>query len=807
MGLTVKPINAKHRRLIRQIHEFNKIPEEDVVQRLFYLQKINYHINSIPIFEGEFKWLAARGPESWRAHQERFGVNPDGSFFFKGIQFAKAVASQVTAPLISPGLKEEIEGKDIYELMQERDALLKSARPFSEIKERFLAISAHLSVIAEKENILKKNLDDHAQILSLAKDKISAIKGENDLSSSDYKTEILGEKQVNNFNFKFRMKGWKESLVFRVEDRNDLSFEQDLHTYPVSKYFANDVALFMMQFKSEDQKEIEFKPVVLSQFANQGSLLDIAKRLKGQPHQKIAAVTKYYFNQINDFCLKLKEANAYHPDIKLSNFLVHNQKLLVSDRKTFVRSPKPLASILRSSPRYAPPQYLACLDEACEDYLPKAKTTQIDIEQLMSYQIGKALKEFLIVTQLGDITEKSDEKHRSVLAHFEKPNRAITNLSILVDELTRYQEGKRLTIEQFKRLLPFVNHNIDDFYKQLEMELPAKHLGIERELDEIEQLLNKNECEDITFLEQANIVFVAISEQDPKEPRLNRMAEKLAIKSYQEYSESYFSQISQDIEASLLAKDWDSASWWRQIIHTLSFGFFRVKRVTTADNIDISLNFNDQEFRTHFIQLEFLPATILDSLGATEANNFNDYFQAHLDEIRALNDTNSNSEEEEVDVLETQKDPTEEEASVPSPTEKKDEELLSTETIVVKNNSTEKSDGATSPTKTSADVKPHASEESPAGQQKTASQTDKPKHKKRTSVDLKENYRFFAKLAKGAKDDDPQVKKRSIRRVGSTLFRGEKNSHYPKAQDIFRQPQAVQEKISTQEHLTTGLIQ
>lgn len=224
--------------------------------------------------------------------------------------------------------------------MQERDALLKSTRSFSEIKEQFLAISERLSVLAEKESILKKNLDDHAQILSLAKEKIRAIKGESDLSSSDYKTEVLGEKQVNNFNFKFRMKGWKEALVFRVEDRNDLSFEQDLHSYPVSKYFANDVALFMMQFKSEDHKEIEFKPVVLSQFANQGSLLDIAKKLKGQPQQKIAAITKYYFNQINDFCLKLKEANAYHPDIKLSNFLMHNHKLLISDRKTFVRSPK-----------------------------------------------------------------------------------------------------------------------------------------------------------------------------------------------------------------------------------------------------------------------------------------------------------------------------------------------------------------------------------------------------------------------------------------------------------------------------------
>ncbi|HHS9643032.1 TPA: LegK7 family Dot/Icm T4SS effector kinase [Legionella anisa] len=701
MGLTVKPINAKHRRLIRQIHEFNKIPTDDIAQRLFYLQKINYHINSIPIFEGEFKWLAARDPESWRTHQETYGIDPDASFLFKGVQFAKAIAAQVPASLISPGLKEEIAGKTIYQLMQERDALLKSASPFDEIKERFLAISTHLSVLAEQDSILKKNLGIHAQILSLAKEKIRAIKGESDLSSSDYKTEVLGKKQGNNFNFIIRIKGWRKPLVFRVEDRNNLSFEQDLHSYPVSKYFVNDVALFMMQFKSENHKVIEFKPVVLSQFANQGSLLDIAKNLKGQPQQKIAAITKYYFNQINDFCLKLKEAGAYHPDIKLSNFLVHNYKLLVSDRKTFVRSPKPLASTLRSSPRYAPPQYLACLDEECEDYLDEASTTQIDVEQLMSYQMGKALKEFLIISQLGEIPQESDEKNRAILAHFEKPNHAIINLSILVEELTRYEEAKRLTIEQFKRLLPYFTHNIDDFYKQLEKELPAKELGIERELNEIDQLLHNNKRKGINFLEQANIVFAAISAREHKEPRLSRMAEKLAIMCYQNYSKSYFFQISQNIEAALLTKDWDSASWLRQIVHILSFGFFRVDRVTTIDNIEISLNYNDQEFRTHFIQMEFLPATILDSIGISEANNFKDYFQAHLDEIRALNDSDSNSEkEEEVNVLEKQKSSTETAANAPIPqkgAEEENEKSLSAGTMIVKNISTKKSGEASPP--------------------------------------------------------------------------------------------------------------
>ncbi|WP_454783983.1 LegK7 family Dot/Icm T4SS effector kinase [Legionella sp. WA2024007413] len=790
MGLRVEPISAKHRRLRRLIQEFNKIPAEDVVQRLFQLQKINYSINSTPIFEGEYKWLAATDKDSWQAHLKAFGINPDGSFFFKGFQFAKAVAQQIDASEIKMMEPRE----DLYELMQKRDTLLKSGEPFSQVKSQFLAISYRLNQLAERDTILKKSLDEHKQILRLAKRKISAIKGESDLQSSEYKTEPLGEKHVNNYNFKFKMKRWKD-LVIRVEDRNDLGFEQDLHSFPVAKYFINDAALFMMQFKTEDNKEIEYKPVVISQFAEQGSLVDVAKKLKGQSQQTIAAITKYYFSQINDFCLKLQQAGAYHPDIKLTNFLVHKNKLLVSDRKTFVRSPKPLANDLRSTPRYAPPQYLACLDDECENYTPTARTTRIDVKQLMSYQIGKALKEFLIVTQLGRLPEKSREEKSNVLAHFHKPYRAITNLTILVDELTRFEEGKRLTIEQFQRLLPYINHETDFFYQQLEQELSAKSLGIEQELHEVKKLLYSHEFEGINYLERANVVFSAISDRYPSEPRLNYIAEKLATKCYQNYSKKYFSEISQEIETALFTQDWNSASWWRQMIHTLSFGFFRVARVTTADKIEISLDFNDQNFQTHFIQFEFLPAEELDSLGLTEAKNFKEYFKVHLDEIRELNNKESIREEEEaVDETEATKvsqshvlKKEKEEA------EESDEDLLPSETRIIKDVATKKDTKNSEEDSTSIQS---STAVPPTEPQKVASPTEeKTQHTRKDSVTLAENYRFFQALAKAYKDvDDPQRK--SAHRVPSTLFRGEIGSRHPRVEDIF--------KTNSQEHVSVN---
>ncbi|WP_454781081.1 LegK7 family Dot/Icm T4SS effector kinase [Legionella sp. WA2022007384] len=783
MGLKIEPISAKHRKLRRLIQEFNKISDEDVVQRLYYLQKINYAINSTPISEGEFKWLSARDKDSWQAHLEAYGINPDGSFLLKGFQFANAVAKQIAASKFRAS-----EGEDIYQLMQKRDALLKSTEPFEQVKNEFLAISYRLNLLAEKNAILKKELDEHKQILHLAKEKISAIKGEIDLSSSEYMTEPLGEKQVNNHNYKFKMKRWEKYLVFRVEDRNDLSFEQDLHSFPVAKYFVNDAALFMMQFESEHSKEIEYKPVVISQFAEQGSLVNVAKTLKGESQQKIAATAQFYFKQINNFLLELEKANAYHPDIKLSNFLVHQNKLLVSDRKTFVRSAQPLASDLRSTPRYAPPQYLACLDDKCEDYRPKARTTHIDIKQLMSYQLGKMLKEFLIVTQLGELPTKSGKEHRNVLAHFHKPNRAITNFSILIDELTRFDEGKRLTIEQFNRLLPFLNHKTDFFYQQIELQLSSETLDIDGELKEVKKLLNSNKFKGINYLARANVIFSAISERTPSEPRLNYIAEKLATKCYQKYSKNYFSGISQEIEAALLTNDWNSASWWRQMVQTLSWGFFRVPRVTTADQIKISLDYNDQNFQTHFHQFEFLPAEELDSLGITEADNFKEYFKVHFDEIRALNNKEANRAEEE---LAAQASGVSKDSGTISSSRKKQkedessEEFLPSDTMVVKNVTEEKntktSEEGSSPLKSSADAPPSTEP------QKTTSQTEeKPGHQRKTSVTLAENYRFFAALANGYKDiDNPGVRRRSIRKVGPTLFRGEIIS---RVDEIFQPP-------------------
>lgn len=629
--MPIKKAAAKHLKLNRIIEDFNKTPEQDRIRRLFLLQKINYYIQSKPVFQAEFSWIMARDKDSWRNHLEEFGINPDGSFLFKGMQFAREVAKEA-----APGTaEEEVDEDQFYQLLQERDKLLQVQMPYKEItaeeQKRYLQICCQLACYAAKNPAMKEKLETQTQILSLAKDKFSAIKGETEKNyvNPKYRTEVLGTKQVNNFNFIFMMEEWPDDFVIRVEDRFDLGFEQELHSYPVAKDFADDFALFIMHFKSENSEQIEYKPVVLSQFANQGSLDKVAGKLKGESQQTIAERAIFYFEKINHFCLRLKEAQAFHPDMKLSNFLVHNNKLMISDRKALTRSPSPLARDLRSTPRYAPPEYLNCLDDECENYLPNASTTHIDVEQLMSYQMGKALKEFLIITQLGHIPEPGEEE-TALIDYFNPIHPTIINLTILIDELTRFEAGKRLSIEKFHHLLPYCNQKPDIFFSLLEKEFSSKELGIELEMNEIYQLLDTKRINNKIILEQANRIFNAVRNREPREARLDRMAIQLSIKCYQECSENYFAKISQKIETALLKADWKLAPWWRQIFHVLSFGLYRVDRLAKLDKVVIDLDFNDLQFKTHLSQLEFLPPGQFDSLGLIESDHLKDYLKQHI---------------------------------------------------------------------------------------------------------------------------------------------------------------------------------
>lgn len=304
-------------------------------------------------------------------------------------------------------------------------------------------------------------------------------------------------------------------MVVRVESRNDWEDEQKLHTFPLSRYFIEEYAGFMMAFK-KNEGQIEFNPVVVSQCAQQGNLREIAINLRSNRLGDITAKAKHYFLQLTDLCTKLIESGHYHPDIKLTNFLVDKYMIRISDRKTIIKKKNPLIINIQSSPLYSPPEFLECINASGTGYNFLAYRREADMEAFMAFQLGMALKEFLILTQMEKLPEEYREHDAIAASYFKSPTNAIVNYSILIQELTRDDPKKRLTIGQFQNLLFYTNHPSKVFYKELENVLPFQELGLQEEMDEITALLKSNLTEE-QLLQAANLIFNKIEQRDPKE--------------------------------------------------------------------------------------------------------------------------------------------------------------------------------------------------------------------------------------------------------------------------------------------------
>ncbi|KTD31661.1 protein kinase domain containing protein [Legionella moravica] len=651
----------KFQPLVDLVNTYNSIPEDEHIKRLFYLHKINYLLNTISPNAELYDWMTNTNKNSFLDHLKAYPINPHASFFLKGIQFALAVAGYAK--------KEPVDEADVnneqdqqpnieYPLMQDRDAILLN-RTFDESGDEYTAISLRLANLAQTNHKIKTKVEKQIIISEMVEPKIQAIKGNPPISNPipfriKYKTEPLGD-GGNNANFKFTMSSWDEQLIFRVEDRDSLSLEQRLHSHPVSMYFIEDYVLFRKVLKNH-LSPVEYRPVVLSQFANQGNLTEVAKQLHNQPASKIASVAGYYFAQITHFCSLLIDTKAYHPDMKLSNFLANNNRLLISDRKTLIENEHPLVNTVRSSPAHAPDEYFDCLDFDIFgiDFNEKANTTVLNMPQFMAFQLGMILKEFLILTQLDELPAEFRDRDKSAASYFDSPSNSIINLSLLVQELTRPEPEKRMTINQFKSLLKFRIMTPDNFYAQVEEAFPSELLGIQQDIDEIKALLNEKindgflqsisqsfinpsalSAYNKDFLLRANEVFKKISASEPKETRLTRMAEKLAIKCYREYSHSYFKQCSQSLEAELFKLEWNKAPWYRKALHWLTFGLFNVDRASNEEiaTVKIKQDLKGEEFQMHFSLLEFLPPKELNHLGRLQSARFKEFIYSHVNEI------------------------------------------------------------------------------------------------------------------------------------------------------------------------------
>jgi|GEM_PF-6078728 len=641
--------NVKFANLSRLINQFNETPANDEIQQLFYLQAINHELHKHKFDAHLFNWVNQMDNNGWRSNLAAHGINPHASFFLTGIQFAQSIAHAYMQqdPL---ALTPELESR-APQLMRQRDNLF-TDNNFARDQHQYIETNLQLYHLAQIDPVIQEKIQEHRTILELAQPKISRVKREinrTGVTPRD-KTKLLGTEQNNNFNFLYEVDGWDKPLVFRVEDRAQLDLEQQLQTSEASRYFIDDYSVFMMQFKN-DEDDIEYKPVALSQFANQGNLQEVAQRL-GQPNAEgrmpsqamIATTAMRCFEQITDFCDLLIKDGVYHPDIKLSNFLYDHNRVRVSDRKTLTNDPNPPVTKIRTSPGYAPNDFAVWLTPDGKNFRPGAGKIHIEMQPYMSFQLGMALKEFLILTQLKELPASFRDPDHDAASYFDNPSHQIQNLSLLVQELTRPEPEHRLSIKNFQGLLRNINQKPDSFYSRVEMALPSSQLGLTDEINEINSVIKDRTLNGEALASRANVIFDKVANPQPKkltrviqpgentaprETRLTRLAEKLATKCYENASRGYFVRnVVIPLEDALKAADWNKAPWYRKLGYFLTFGSYKVDKVTTVDEIDLPLDVNSEAFKRHLPALEFLPPDVLiRHLGAERAARFQDYIE------------------------------------------------------------------------------------------------------------------------------------------------------------------------------------
>ncbi|MBN9231485.1 MAG: hypothetical protein BGO90_04030 [Legionella sp. 40-6] len=565
------------------ITEFNAVPEGNHLHRIFLLHKINNLLNTVSYDQKLFEWVnqVDTVDGSWGKTLKEYGINPVASFFIKNHQFAQAASANCehVAGINQP--------QNLYEALQSRDALLVKSPTTDADMSRYGQLSVYIQENIDKTPQFKETLERHTEVLNIVQDKINIIRGQVNPSTADYKyqTQKLGENSNNNYNFVLKVKDEKNAslkkLVIRVEDRNSLSVEQKLHSYEVSKYFGDDAALFTMAMKEDGR--VVYKPIVVSHFANAGDLQNLARNLKKEQKSitEIISTATHYFQRLVHFCQTLKEADTYHPDIKLTNFLVHNNMIRVCDRKTFVTEDKLLVKNIRSSPLYSPPQYYQCITGFGLNF--KAQTTEVDMNKFMSYQIGMAFKEFLILTQQEDIPRNFQNSNASILDSFdpEHYNNALFNFDYLIKALTRDEESLRLSLAHLPKLLLSIKSAPQKFIYQLKeiAQIPEDplHAQISEEIKSLSTEKNPS-----TLLDKANQLFERVAAQNYfSNQMIGSEIKNLAMECAQilfKGPRAYWSDY-------LVQRDLAQASATERFTHWISRATVRVPHRTTFSNI------------------------------------------------------------------------------------------------------------------------------------------------------------------------------------------------------------------------------
>lgn len=475
--------------LSNAITEYNEISENRSIKKLYYLQKINHYFREfmakghkavidwshICVWSRQEDKTSDEVEESgFEHHLQRYGIHRDASELLQSIEFSEAVV-HFGKPLYDTD-------KSFYQSLRDRDATFTATdkTEADKIKE-YHENNASIWNFYLTDETLRTTILRQRNILILIYPKLEAIQELVQQNFEGFASKIMGSLPANNQNFNFTVENpftmdeffpkKQHQLVIRVEDRNSLGDDRLLQTYPVSEYFIEEYATVMVLFRDGQQET--YLPVVISEYAPQGNLKTYAQSLYGKNDLEILKKTVDIFEQMSDFCLELKESGHYHPDIKLTNFLIHHDdQLRISDRKTIIDSERPIANTVCSTYDFSPPEYQQCFMNGNGGPVVKKVMERLTMEMnsFMSYQLGNVLKEFILESH--NISYEKDksairDKLLADLISKKKPNHNENNLLKLIQALTQKNPLKRLSILNFKALLEKTNCNEAEFLTEL----------------------------------------------------------------------------------------------------------------------------------------------------------------------------------------------------------------------------------------------------------------------------------------------------------------------------------------------------
>ena len=253
------------------------------------------------------------------------------------------------------------------------------------------------------------------------------------ISSANNKTWLLQNDEI------------AEQTVLRVEQPNPATLIQRLRITPVNDFLSQNYATCL--------SENNGYPIVFSEFSKVGDLRSNRKsRQETQTSEEVRQHAISDVGQMAQFCRAMIEQQAMHSDLKLSNFLLSDKrKMFANDMKAFQTINADGNILARNAivtPPFAPPEYKKSL---LTRHMSDGKPIELNADKFMSYQLGLALYDHLVLPKSPDWSEQAlDFNHPVFDGATGKKLQTLIKVLTLENPDTRL--GTRYALEQLEKL-------------------------------------------------------------------------------------------------------------------------------------------------------------------------------------------------------------------------------------------------------------------------------------------------------------------------------------------------------------------